>query len=1320
MLYGRVTCVGFLFVPVEITGPPPVPPRRRKRKTDIIVAPKPIIRTKTSVKDDKGSLHNGSSRRERKPRSLPPPPPVPRSVIPHRTKPRITSNDYLAPASTDNARTGDPEVISDQVKLPSKASAQGFSEARTKPRFTVTQVTSIENDVSIAAELDPTSETHDNRSSGGWDYRNENQSGRSSPMPQNYSPLFFTMRDFESVMAHSSKCDRSLSQQFDTITTPDKSTPNLITAFIENSDFHESNDENNEEQVCFRVTTTNVPFEKCLGDWNVPYDSCAFDHQFEGTEDHYIFEDYMDHRQNPKLRSTAAAFLFDDNTFPNFNTEEPTTFHSATKVRFVIESPTASTLDPDTPESLSNFESLVNDDEITNKSSVIITEITETTEKIEKQEAIDEPENPDEFGDVPFSSLIGNELKIDGNSDFCKNFQSGQFLSADKVPTDGNFNNACDLGEEKNSHNLSRPRSTPSPRFMSPKKRRFDPIPDLDEILLPALPPTYDPRDEGFVKKVWDSKTDHVAASPVTDRSSCLKNSSKTSDASESSRNAKEAFLAGKLRMTSYDDLDSPVKINSPDKVDTPAESQGTKQRIFIDTALRNFIEDDEDDMDWKESSDEKDGDEGMGDSRLSNLDDRKELVETAEPKVLNRDTCQEHEVSPDKHPRPFRTADHENKECNQEKLVQDEELDVMRPSEFRYRSVKKDERPSVPVTVRRNSFLENMLVDDDSILSLNASAPCAIIATHPKSIMSESIASPSRKVLIRRIDKPSSPLEDFGKSSDSRLARVTEQKAMESGEKQLKKETGARTFGSEPKIVGTMASSSVSERMKSTGEAKIDVLSELLSNFSAIKLKSVEPRKRELVLGQIHEEGAMMMGMSEEDSAETIRSMERFKMEEAAGVKTIRGESKVKDTLVRERDSELSHEVELSMAKAEMSVKPEIPLSKRPSSLDIDACLSAKTDDDNNCRENDDKSAIVVVTSMEDKGVINDPENLEKRRNSNTHCGIKTLENRDKINVDKCAIDRNINNPQIRRNNNDNNAMTPVDLSNDQKPRDAEVSAITPGSVRSFVELYEIQHEKTSEHSKNNYSLPVAKTRTRTRCFKGLWNNVDSESTEQLEQHDSENATANRNIMMQVIKVPEVEVSKAQTLGELKIVEKSESNKAVRLKVQNRVPRMDECLHANNSTHTNQSSGRFPVAAKRRTQESCLKISNELSPRSEVKKTVTFYNDCEAKKTENETSNETIIIDRETVELDGRPKTWKRRAPARPADELGAIENRDCATGSTVKCDGELNPSGSEILSQGQKINPTPFPRSAVNLFAAQVGTKSIEHSLKKLSTFA
>ncbi|XP_043270742.1 uncharacterized protein [Venturia canescens] len=1308
---------------MEIGVPPPVPPRRRKRKTDKIIPPKPITKTITSSEEDKGSLHNGSSRPKRKPRSLPPPPLVPRSDIFHGKEVLTSSNNYLSSASTDDVRTSSSKGDSDGVKLQLKPLVQVLPETRTEPRFVVTQVTNIQEDTSIPLKSDPEAESHDdNCSSVELDYRNENRSGRSSPMPRHYSPLFFTMRDFESVMAHSGECDKSFRQQFDTITTPaQESVPNSITSFIDNSYFDDCNDEYNEEQVCFRVTTTNVPFEKCLGDWNVPYDSGEFDSQFENTEDHYIFENYMDHRQNPKFRSTAA-FLFDEDTFENLNTVEPTSFHSATKVRFVIESPTLSIVESETPDSISNFDSFISDEEITNKSSVIITEIIEGSENVDSQKTSNESTKPDEFGDIPFSSLFGTELKTDSNCNSHKNIRSDQLLHTEEIASNCNPNNSCESVGNKNINKFPLPRSTPSPRFMSPsKKHPLNPIPDLDEIL-PVFPPTYDPRDEGFVKKNWDTKDDDLAPEPIDNRSRYLKQTNVTPEVSENSKHAREAFLSGKLRITSYDNLDSSVKCSNSNEVDHTVKSQSIKQKIFIDAALRNFIEDDEDDMVWKDSSDEEDESGGMGstsqDSKLSNLDDRKELVETAVPKVLNRDTCQEREVSLDKHPRPFKTADHENKERNQEKLVEDHRLDVMRSSRFRYQS-NGDDVSSVPVTVRRNSFLENMLVDDDSILSFDASVPCTVIATHPKSMMSESVALPSREVTLKKVDESSTPPGDFDKSSESRFAGMVEQKTKESVEKELKKETGVRILGSQPKIVRTMVSSSPSERIKSTGEAKNDVLSELLCNFSAIKLKSVEPWKREVILGEIDEEAAILMEVADENSSETIKSLEKIKTEDGVDVGTIRGECKVKDTADEKTDLLLKQEEELSMAEAEMSVKLKSPHSKRPSSLEIDTCVSAKTDDHNSRCRSDDKSAAVVITSMENRDANNHPEVLRERRHLDTHRGMEILENRDKIiNVDKCAIARTTNNPQIRRNNNDNNAMTPVDLtiSNDQKSRDAEVSTITPGSVRSFVELYEIQHDKTSEHSKNNYSLPVAKTRTRTKCFKGLWNNADSESTEQFKQDCNEEIRAEGNVD-NMRRHKKVEVSNVQTRDKIKVVEKLESNGSARVKLQSGVSEVNEYLRTNNSTRADQSSGPVPVAAKRRTQESCLKISNELSPRSDVKKTVTFYSDCGGKKTEKKILNDAVFVDVKTIELDGKPKTPKRKAPARPADELEAIENLDCATGSTVMRDRELSQSGSKILRQGQKVNPTPLPRSTVSSFATQVHQVKAEEDKKDCS---
>lgn len=127
----------------------------------------------------------------------------------------------------------------------------------------------------------------------------------------NLSPLYFTFQDFEAVMAE------TLSMKFKIEEVENE---------IENEVTYEEPEDNDEEDVEFRVITTSIPFEKCLGDWS---GSCYQNSDFDSRSDNsFIFDDYIDRTkrvQPPKLFASV------DRLSP-----EPKA-HTASKVRFALD-----------------------------------------------------------------------------------------------------------------------------------------------------------------------------------------------------------------------------------------------------------------------------------------------------------------------------------------------------------------------------------------------------------------------------------------------------------------------------------------------------------------------------------------------------------------------------------------------------------------------------------------------------------------------------------------------------------------------------------------------------------------------------------------------------------------------------------------------------------------------------------------------------------------------------------------------------------------------------------------------------------------------
>lgn len=123
---------------------------------------------------------------------------------------------------------------------------------------------------------------------------------------EEYPPLFFTLHDFEDVMS-------SMRNKDDFVNVP---STNLDDFREESSITHIPDD------VCFRVTTTNLPFEKCLDRWRDSFGDENFGQKF----DNYRFEDSVN-----KNNQKTSDYISDNNDYSECR--------AGTKVRFVITSP---------------------------------------------------------------------------------------------------------------------------------------------------------------------------------------------------------------------------------------------------------------------------------------------------------------------------------------------------------------------------------------------------------------------------------------------------------------------------------------------------------------------------------------------------------------------------------------------------------------------------------------------------------------------------------------------------------------------------------------------------------------------------------------------------------------------------------------------------------------------------------------------------------------------------------------------------------------------------------------------------------------------
>ena len=373
---------------VSASNAPPVPPRRKKRKA------KPAAIAKSAIEETSPTRLRKPDRKRLAPLPPPPPPPPPPRAI-RRIKSHVARDQ---PQETSNVQT---EADDAEETLNSLSSMESPQPPSLQPEDVETEKNHDRND----------------RQSG---RRRETNSPRGRPFVfetrNKYPPLFFTLHDFQNVMSN------TMQQRDDDDDTNDEGCkPSVglsdkcrgsIREFFEKPSLDDE-----EGNVCFRVTTTNLPFERCLDRaWTATFADRLIENVDESSR--FIFEDYIDRSSKVNVRRSAGPMCCD-------SIQEEATIPRLTKVRFVIESPSSSTPDYElenddeaTCDSLQNIDPLA-DEEVeevgwNRGSSVQLTEITDDMDCTDASRAFgqvqDIQEDPDEFGDVPFTSILRNSL----------------------------------------------------------------------------------------------------------------------------------------------------------------------------------------------------------------------------------------------------------------------------------------------------------------------------------------------------------------------------------------------------------------------------------------------------------------------------------------------------------------------------------------------------------------------------------------------------------------------------------------------------------------------------------------------------------------------------------------------------------------------------------------------------------------------------------------------------------------------------------------------------------------------------------------------
>lgn len=636
--------------------PPPIPPRRKKRKSNLsaVAASEPTSKP--------------SSQPRRKPRLPPPPPPPVQKARDKRSQFMSNPQHTKKPESDlENNLPAETKSSPDEVKF-SIGEENNNSEVGTN-----FQKQNRYQNQNLSQNRNVSTYSHEHRE------------------PNRYPPLLFTFQDYQTVMGGSMS-----TQDYQTSLDETFSSNNLI----------------DESKVCFRVTTTNLPFEKCLGTWQNSFDNPEF---VASDESSFIFEDYID-RNNRTKRTDSFRMETLENSVENLAPNN-------TKVRFVLESPSSSTPDESaeiTMDSLQNIESLNNDLEELKKIQSICEAIQHSQE-------------------IPLdSSLCDNDdlnlVEVVSETDLiCENFVENEETEDKEIEHEEKID--IERSHEVISSDEEDSAEKEVPKIVeNPKLQRYKTCTSSDHFTADI------PKSEKPEEKLEEPKE----VSPFS-KMQRFKTQNSGSESYEDAFDSEELIMKVNERFEVYTSQNHDNKNIIIENQEVTASEESSKKKIYIDSSLCDFINE-ENEIKWNETSDEK-----------------------RETSMAN----QESEIKSDPSPQVF----------------------------------------SIPVSLRRNSFLDKMLSEE----------PCEVIATHVKADDSR----PEKR--MQPASKLESPPRELPALATSSGRNVVKSSKFDKSKIEIPKEKileGGKTL------------------KKSFGEAKCDVLNELLCNFSAIKLKSVASSK--------------------------------------------------------------------------------------------------------------------------------------------------------------------------------------------------------------------------------------------------------------------------------------------------------------------------------------------------------------------------------------------------------------------------------------------------------------------------------------------
>ncbi|KAF7392746.1 hypothetical protein HZH66_008579 [Vespula vulgaris] len=465
-------------------------------------------------------------------------------------------------------------------------------------------------------------------------------------------------------------------------------------SFLRDNRIDEDDDDNDDNEICFRVTPTNFPFEKCLDRWKTSLEN--ENAEFHGVDpgNNFIFDDYIDRSSALNVRRSRRSSLCYDIVQSN----EITLEHTATKVRFVIESSNSS-MPSKVDGGLWNIDSIRNEEADEKEQKREEEEKEEEEEEEEKEEPqqqqqqtvednfernLPTTDNADIFGEIPFGSLILNNVDR-------KSIEISPQIDNNTVDIKEHFNEEKKTIEEDRFNNIS---SSDLSLILEDTLTKEQVVPELkiERNLSEGLS-----REEEVSNKDNDSNKNNNKYKENEDDDNVNYGIKET--------NKNIFFLDEKSADESH--------CNSQKRIDT-----NERRKIFVTQSVRSFMNDSP--IDWEDEESDEVSDNNDELLLYKNQYERK--INDEPSKVVTDST---------------RTQILDELKTNTIPSLSDLSKDpVKKIDDDETIIIDKKDIPGIPsVDVRRNTFLETMLSENnrDEENWNSTSRYCEIVGIHPK-----------------------------------------------------------------------------------------------------------------------------------------------------------------------------------------------------------------------------------------------------------------------------------------------------------------------------------------------------------------------------------------------------------------------------------------------------------------------------------------------------------------------------------------------------------------------------------------------------------